>query len=177
MWTILCVFQPVEGDTRNSEVALASRYNLVRCFSTNMGLCACFSVCLIFMHVGHCILSCSWDNVLYHTSKGKIRSVTGLVGQVSEDYIIFLVIQIALVLVTGNCISYLCEVKWHKSQVYVLHLPVMCSTEYVNFCVENCLKRICLRFWCWALVWSFSSGLTVNAICQSVWLLSWVTDV
>ncbi|PSN43670.1 hypothetical protein C0J52_11999 [Blattella germanica] len=27
-WTILCVFQPVEGDTRNSEVALASRYNL-----------------------------------------------------------------------------------------------------------------------------------------------------
>jgi len=58
MWTILCVFQPVEGDTRNSEVALASRYNLVRCFSTNMGLYACFSVCLIFMHVGHYILSC-----------------------------------------------------------------------------------------------------------------------
>nr|CAD7398084.1 unnamed protein product [Timema poppensis] len=28
LWTILCVFQPIEGDTRNSEVALASRYNL-----------------------------------------------------------------------------------------------------------------------------------------------------
>lgn len=27
-WTVLCVFQPVEGDPRNSEVALASRYNL-----------------------------------------------------------------------------------------------------------------------------------------------------
>ncbi|XP_023726616.1 uncharacterized protein LOC111874955 isoform X2 [Cryptotermes secundus] len=27
-WTVLCVFQPVEGDTHNSEVALASRYNL-----------------------------------------------------------------------------------------------------------------------------------------------------
>ncbi|XP_047003473.1 uncharacterized protein LOC124621980 [Schistocerca americana] len=26
-WTLLCVFQPVEGDTHNSEVALASRYN------------------------------------------------------------------------------------------------------------------------------------------------------
>jgi hypothetical protein len=37
-WTVLCVFQPVEGDTRNSEVALAVRYNLVRCFTTNMGL-------------------------------------------------------------------------------------------------------------------------------------------
>jgi hypothetical protein len=41
-WTILWVFQPVEGDTRNSEVALASRYNLVRYFSANMGICAWF---------------------------------------------------------------------------------------------------------------------------------------
>jgi hypothetical protein len=59
MWTILWVFQPVEGDTRNSEVALASRYNLVRCFTNNMGICTWFFVLYLkkeevswdFMHV------------------------------------------------------------------------------------------------------------------------------
>lgn len=130
IWTILCVFQPVEGDTRNSEVALASRYNLVRCFSTNMGLCACFSVGLIFMHVGHYILSCGWDkkSVLYHSSKGKIWSFMGLVGQASEDYVIFLVIHIALVLVTGTCI-YLCE-KNDTSQKFKF-------SSYRSFVVQN----------------------------------------